>query len=155
MSKLLAIGGLVGALAAASADLDGPAVLDLSEAHSAAPAAAVRMTFPAEPGKAVRLSVYDSAETFLAAPRMKFEGAIREDGDAYLPLHGLEPGVYAFAAYLDENGDGILNRGKLLGRPKEPVAFSNGVKAKWERPRFDDVKVDVAPGSVVVITLGD
>jgi uncharacterized protein (DUF2141 family) len=72
-----------------------------------------------------------------------------------LALGDLAPGEYAFAAYLDENGDGKLNRGKVLGRPKEPVAFSNGVKPKLRKPRYDETKVSVAPGSVVVITLED
>ena len=49
----------------------------------------------------------------------------------------------------------MLNRGKVLGRPKEPVAFSNGVVPKLRKPRYDETKVAVAPGSVVVITLKD
>jgi len=48
-----------------------------------------------------------------------------------------------------------LNRGKVIGRPKEPLAFSNGVKPKLRKPRFEEAKVDVVPGSVVVLTLDD
>ncbi|MEX6632633.1 DUF2141 domain-containing protein [Hyphococcus lacteus] len=117
--------------------------------------AAVNTEFTAQPGQSVRLSVYDSEEAFLQSARIKHQASIGEDGVAVLNLYGLEPGEYSFAAYLDENGDGVLNRGKVLGRPKEPVAFSNGFVPKLRKPRYDETKVSVAPGSVVVITLKD
>lgn len=117
--------------------------------------AAVKTEFRADAGQAVRLAIYDSEEAFLEHARAKHEARLDEEGVAVLPLADLEPGEYAFAAYLDENGDGVLNRGKILGRPKEPVAFSNGVKPKLRKPRYDETKVTVAPGSVVVITLED
>jgi len=117
--------------------------------------AAVKVEFDAQPGQAVRLSIYDSEEAFLEQARAKHQALLDDDGVAVLPLASLEPGEYAFAAYLDKNGDGKLNRGKILGRPKEPVAFSNGVKPKLRKPRFDETKVIVRPGSVVIITLED
>jgi uncharacterized protein (DUF2141 family) len=119
------------------------------------PVAAVQTTFDVVPGKAVRLAVYDSEEAFLENARAKHQAPVDARGLAVLPLGALEPGEYAFAVYLDLNGDGKLNRGKFLGRPKEPVAFSNGAKAKLRKPRFDEAKVTVEPGSVVVITLND
>ena len=119
------------------------------------PVVAVETAFAVEAGKAVRLTVYDSEENFLETPRAKFEATVNQSGIAVLPLEGLEAGVYAFAAYLDEDGDGKLKRGKILGRPKEPLAFSNGVKIKIRKPRFDETKVDIAPGDVIVITLDD
>lgn len=117
--------------------------------------AAVATEFRAAPGQPVRLAIYDSEEAFLERARAKHQARLDEEGVAVLPLADLEPGEYAFAAYLDENGDGKLNRGKILGRPKEPVAFSNGVKPKLRKPRYDETKVAVGPGSVVVITLED
>lgn len=117
--------------------------------------AAVNTDFAVMPGQAVRLTVYDSEEAFLNNARAKHEAVIGDDGVAVLGLSDLEPGEYSFAAYLDENGDGVLNRGKVLGRPKEPVAFSNGFVPKLRKPRYDETKVSVAPGSVVVITLKD
>jgi uncharacterized protein (DUF2141 family) len=123
--------------------------------NPAAAVAAVQTTFTAEPGKRVRLVIYDSAEEFLEIARAKLQAPLDETGLALLPLDILEPGQYAFAAYLDENGDGKLNRGKILGRPKEPVAFSNGAKAKLRKPRFEEAVVEISPGSVVVITLDD
>ena len=151
----------VGALAAdtfantAPADQSGAEAVNLMSASPAIPVAAVHAPFAVAPGKAVRLAVYDSAEAFLETARVKLQAIVSEEGVAILPLAGLEPGNYAFVAYLDEDGDGKLKRGKLLGRPKEPLAFSNGAKAKLRKPRFDEASVTVAPGSVVEITLDD
>ncbi len=117
--------------------------------------AAVKTKFKAAPGSAVRITVYDSEDAFLEMPRLKHQGELNDEGVAIVSILGLEPGEYSFAAYLDENGDGKLNRGKILGRPKEPVAFSNGFRPKLRKPRFDETKVAVAPGAVVVITLED
>lgn len=157
MRRLLGIGVLLVIAGAAHADSAPDAMID-SFAKYADPSfavAAVKTDFRAAPGQAVRLSIYDSETAFLHQARAKHEAVLDDDGVAVLPLADLEPGEYAFAAYLDENGDGVLNRGKVLGRPKEPVAFSNGVVPKLRKPRYDETKVAVAPGSVVVITLKD
>ncbi len=155
MRKLLGIGALVAVMGVAHADSADVIDLFSIKADPMIPVAAVHATFAVEPGQAVRLAVYDSEEAFLEQAREKHEALVDARGLALLPLEALEPGEYAFAAYLDENGDGKLNRGKIIGRPKEPVAFSNGATAKLRKPRFDEAKVHVEPGSVVVITLDD
>ena len=104
-------------------------------------------------GGAVRVSVYDDPEAFLEEAALKDQATVDETGVAVLKLKELDPGPYAFVAYYDANGDGQLNRGGVLGKPKEPYAFSNGVKPKLRKPRFDEAAVDVAPGAVVVLTL--
>lgn len=114
---------------------------------------AVRADFTAI-GGSVRLAVYDDDEAFLERAAVKHEATVDANGVAAMTLHGLEPGAYAFVAYYDENGDGKLNR-TAIGAPKEPYAFSNGVKPKLRKPRFDEAKVEVAPGAVVVMTLRD
>jgi len=114
--------------------------------------AAIQTAFDAVEGQSVRLVVYDSEETFLVRPAIKHRGKIDATGLAIVSLRGMAPGDYAFVAFLDEDGDGKLKRG-TLGRPKEPLAFSNGVVPKLRKPRFDETKVHVVPGSVVVITL--
>lgn len=116
---------------------------------------AVRADFAAAPGGSVRISVYDSDKSFLERAIVKYRVTIDENGVAVTPLRGLRPGMYAFVAYYDENGDGRLNRGGVLGKPKEPIAFSNGVRPKLRKPHFDEAKVDVEPGAVVVLTLAD
>lgn len=149
--------GLLGVLAGAAHAGSAPQDVNAFSKYAdpASPVAAVTTQFRALPGQAVRLSIYDSEDAFLEQARAKYEAPIGDEGVAVLSLEGLEPGEYAFAAYLDKNGDGKLNRGKILGRPKEPVAFSNGVTPKLRKPRYDETKVSVAPGSVVVITLED
>ncbi len=138
-------------------DMAAGAVVNLFSVYAdpAIPVAAVQTTFDVDPGKAIRLAVYDSKEAFLENATVKHQALVDARGLAVLPLGGLAPGEYAFAVYLDLNGDGKLNRGKIFGRPKEPVAFSNGAKAKLRKPRFDEAKVTVEPGGVVVITLND
>jgi len=106
----------------------------------------------AAPGSAVRLTVYDAPDTFLEKALLKEQGVVGDDGVAVVTLRGLEPGDYAFVAYLDENGDMKLNK-NAIGKPTEPFIFSNNVKPKLKRPSFSQTRVDVAPGSVVVLTL--
>lgn len=156
MRSLLGIGVFVIAAGAAYAG-SSPYEVD-SFSKYAVPAyavAAVKTDFKAAPGQAVRLTIYDSENAFLNNARAKHEAVLGDDGVAVLPLADLPAGEYAFAAYLDQNGDGVLNRGKILGRPKEPIAFSNGIIPKLRKPRYDETKVTIAPGSVVVITLKD
>lgn len=112
---------------------------------------AVKAEF-AQPGGSVRLTVYDSAENFLEAPLIKHQGTVNEDGVAVIALPNLAAGSYAFAAYYDANRDGKLNRGRI-GRPKEPFVFSNDVRPKLRKPKFQETAVRVAPGDVVVLTL--
>lgn len=103
-------------------------------------------------GGAVRLSVYEDEEHFLTQPAIKHGGYVDDDGVAAIPLYGLEAGAYAFVAYYDRNGDGRLNR-NALGKPTEPFAFSNGVRPKMRKPRFDEARVEVEPGDVILISL--
>jgi len=139
----------------AIADSAEPVTLFSLRASTEGPVAAVTTNFAVEAGKAVRVTIYDSEEHFLEEPFARLKAVLDEHGVAFVPLSDLAPGEYALAAYLDVNGDGKLNRGKVLGRPKEPVAFSNGVKPKLRKPRFDETKDSVAPDSIVVISLDD
>ncbi len=153
--RLLGLGIVLAGITAAHADSAPSGNPFTKYADPEAAIAAVQTVFDAEAGGSVRLAVYDSEEAFLEEALTKLEAPLDATGLAIVPLGDLAPGQYAFAVYLDENGDGKLNRGKILGRPKEPVAFSNGAKAKLRKPRFDEAKVDIAPGEVVVITLDD
>lgn len=125
----------------------------LHSLKTAGPVASVQTAFAAEEGQAVRVTIYNSKDDFLEQPYDKREGVLDGRGVALVPLGDLAPGDYALAAYLDRNGDGQLNRGKIFGIPKEPVAFSNGVVPKLSKPTFEQTKVTVRDDSVVVITL--
>lgn len=153
--RLLGFGVLLAGITAANADSAPAGNPFIKYANPYGAVAAIHTIFEAEPGQSVRLAVYDSEEAFLENALTKLEARLDATGLALVPLGNLAPGEYAFAAYLDENGDGKLNRGKILGRPKEPVAFSNGAKAKLRKPHFDEAKVVIAPGQVIVITLDE
>lgn len=149
----LAAGAFALSFSAASADnapLPNP-FSSLSDADAVV--LAVRSDF-ARAGGHVRVTVYEGAETFLATAAAKLEAIVNDEGLALLTLTDLRPGDYAFVAYYDENGDGKLNR-NVIGKPKEPYVFSNGVRPKLRKPTFDEAKVAVAPGEVVVLTLED
>ena len=151
------ISGMAGALAlgVGAALADSAPMPDPFSKFSAADAVvlAVRSEF-APAGGHVRVTVYDGAASFLEAAAGKHEATVNDEGIALISLEDLKPGEYAFVAYYDENGDGKLNR-NVVGKPKEPYIFSNDVRPKLRKPTFDEAKVAVAPGEVVVLTLED
>lgn len=155
MRKVVCFGAMMAMAGSALAGSGGAGNVFSIDYSPETPVAAIQASYEHAAGKAVRLIIYDAETTFLTQARSKLEAAVDESGRAIFPLSDLEPGVYAFAAYLDVNGDGVLNRGKVLGLPKEPVAFSNGAKSKLRKPSFDEAKVKVEPGSIVLITLED
>lgn len=139
------------ALGAAFAD-SAPAPNPFSKFSSAnAVVLAIKSEF-APAGGHVRVTVYDGAANFLETAAAKHDAVVNEEGLALLTIADLTPGDYAFVAYYDRNGDGKLNR-SVLGKPKEPYIFSNDVRPKLRKPTFDETKVAVAPGEVVVLTL--
>lgn len=149
----VAVGALASGLGAAFADNAPPPDLFSKFRDADAVVLAIRSDF-APPGGHVRLTVFDDPATFLETPSAKHEATINADGVALVTLGALEPGDYAFVAYFDENEDGKLNR-NAFGKPKEPFIFSNDVKPKLRKPTFEETKVAVAPGEVVVLTLED
>lgn len=136
----------------------GGAVADSLPGHdpfsrlSAPDAIVLAVKADAHEGDAVRLTVYDSPVTFLEQPASRHHATVGGDGIAVVEVRGLKAGDYSFVAYLDQNGDGKLNR-NALGKPKEPFIFSNDVKPKLKKPSFEETKVSVGPGEVVVLTL--
>lgn len=136
----------------------GAAVADSAPGHDAysrlSAADAIVLAVQSEDGRGreVRLAVYDDPATFLETPASRHHAKVGEDGLAVVAVRGLKAGEYSFVAYLDLNGDGKLNR-NALGKPKEPFIFSNDVKPKLKKPSFDETKVTVSPGEVVVLTL--
>lgn len=149
------VSGLAGALGLGlgAAFADSAPTPDPFSKFSAADAVvlAVKSDF-APAGGHVRVTVYDDAASFLEAAAGKHDATVNDEGFALFAIENLEPGEYAFVAYYDENDDGKLNR-NVIGKPKEPYIFSNDVRPKLRKPTFDETKVAVAPGEVVVLTL--
>jgi len=122
------------------------------------PVLAVQTTFDA-PGARVQVVVYTSEDTFLVKPAARLSAPLDDSGLAVFALTEASEGVIrdgaaAFIAYVDENNDGRLNR-DFLGKPKEPYRFSNDIKPKLSRPSFDDTRVALQSGQVIVITIHD
>lgn len=140
---------MLGLSSAVADSLPGP---DPYARLSAADAVVLAVKADARPGEAVRLTVYGDSSTFLEQPVSRHHATVGSDGLAVVKVRGLKAGDYSFVAYLDENGDGKLNR-NALGKPKEPFIFSNDIKPKLKKPSFDETKVSVGPGEVVVLTL--
>lgn len=67
-------------------------------------------------------------------------------------LRSVPAGRYAAQAYLDENGNGKVDRA-LFGIPKEGVGFSNDARITLGPPKFADA-VFVYDGGVQTIRLG-
>ena len=65
-------------------------------------------------------------------------GAVRAAFD------NIAPGRYAVAAFQDEDGTGVLRRGKL-GIPLEPFGFSNGA-GLTRKPKFEAAAFDLPEG---------
>lgn len=145
--------GLCAALTAAAADSISQPNPFAMFAEPDAAVLAVETPFGAQGGR-VRLIVYDSKETFLGDAAAKFEAEIDAEGVAIVRLGPALTGDLAFVAYFDENGDGKLNR-NMIGKPKEPYAFSNGVRPRLRRPKFSKAKVAVEPGAVLILSIDD
>lgn len=90
----------------------------------------------------VYLALYDSAETFHGEPlkkrRAEFAGGVaRADFDR------LPAGTFAVSAFLDQNGNGELDRG-MMGIPLEPVGNSNNGSLAFGPPDFDQASIELA-----------
>ncbi len=95
----------------------------------------------------VMLALYNTKDSFLEKPvRMMRQKA--SAGSIELVINELEPGGYGIAVYLDENNNQKLNK-NIVGIPKEPYGFSNGVRAKLAPPSFDATKIQVSDGENV------
>jgi len=127
------------------------AALSAATLFGAAPVE-VRVAGALGPAGSVRLMVYADAESFLQAPIAKLQASVDEAGVAVFRIADLPPGEYAFAAYHDENGDGVLNR-NAIGLPKEAFAFSNDVRPRLRRPSFQRTKVSVDGAGTILFSL--
>ncbi len=87
--------------------------------------------------------VYDNAEDFPVHPdkavaRLRFNAAHVQPFKLELP-----PGDYAFAVYVDTNGNGRIDR-NWLGIPSEPLALSGRPGFHFGPPHFDECKVHIS-----------
>ncbi len=89
----------------------------------------------------IQLDVYTLQRKRVAKKRVPARaGAARVDFD------GLPAGAYGVYVYHDENGNGKLDTGGLLGMPVEGYAFSNDAPIRFGPPALDKLRVDLRAG---------
>ena len=157
VKRILALTAIVAALSPAAAGADSVPKPDPFAQYSDPNGVVLAIETPVESRESpVRLIVYSGEASFLESAAAKHWAEVNEAGAAIVRLGDMPAGDYAFVAYIDENGDGKLNRGLFgAGKPTEPYAFSNGVRPKLRKPKFEEAKVGVGPGSIVVISIED
>ncbi len=114
------------------------ATLAVVAAPSLATELVVQLRNAPEKGRLV-FQIYDSANTFgdFRDPARELTLEARGDGD--YPLADLPAGDIAVLVYLDENGNGLIDK-NFIGIPTEPLGLSNDYQPKgpprFERARF-------------------
>ncbi len=88
----------------------------------------------------VRVALCSSLSEFLDRKPPSHVASQAAGESSVLLFTNLPPGTYALKAYLDLNGNRNLDR-DWRGRPREPWAISNGVRAKpartsWKKATF-------------------
>lgn len=97
-------------------------------------------------GGILRLGVYDQARypnddsTPVASADVK-----AEEGGNVITLTNIPPGTYAIETFQDINGNNKMDF-SWIGIPQEPFGFSRDARPGFSKPRFADVKFDLAPG---------
>ena len=90
------------------------------------------------------ISIYNDPETFPSENDMLVQKILPDIPGEVMSIHfkNLRAGTYAIAAMHDENKDEKLNL-SLIGFPKEGYCFSNNVKPKLRRPKWEEAKFDI------------
>jgi len=103
-------------------------------------------------GGAIRVALFDSADSFLKRP-LQIASAPVSEGGATLALKDLAAGQYAIAVYHDANDDGRLDQ-NMMGIPIEANGFSNDALGHMGPPTFEAARIDLPPdGSAIRVTL--
>jgi uncharacterized protein (DUF2141 family) len=97
-------------------------------------------------GGVVRLGLYDEARY----PDDDSKAVASADvparaGETVITLNNVPPGTYAIQTYQDVNSNDKMDT-SWFGFPLEPFGFSRDARPKLSKPRFAEVKFDVAPG---------
>lgn len=91
----------------------------------------------------ISVAVYDSAMSFLMeGAQIASADVMAMPGDTPVVFMDLPPGIYAVAAFHDENASGMFDT-NFLGLPIEGYGFSNRAMALLGPPAFTDAAVQV------------
>lgn len=94
------------------------------------------------------VGLFNSEEDFLKDAYKSIVTGIKDQA-ATVTFSDIPPGVYAISIIHDINENGELET-NFMGIPKEPVAVSGTVKAKYGPPKFEDAKFELKAGESLV-----
>lgn len=95
-----------------------------------------------EAGK-VELSLFNSAETFMAEPFLQDSGKPNENGTLKVTFLNVFEGEYGLVVVHDENDNGLYDAGFLGLFGAEPVGYSNDASPWLGRPSWEAVSFEV------------
>lgn len=100
----------------------------------------------------IYIAWYNSATAFASKQKAAFMKSIKVSGqnEVHVPFVAIPPGKYAVAVYLDENGNGIIDK-NFLGIPKERYGFSNNPSPAMRAPRYEEAVFEVVSGKEGVV----
>jgi uncharacterized protein (DUF2141 family) len=91
----------------------------------------------------IRIALYNSADNFLVDGQTAAMRTLSaQAGELEVVFADLAPGIYAAAAFHDENGSGEFDT-NFLGLPREGYGFSNDAQAILGPPDFEDAAVQL------------
>lgn len=106
-------------------------------------------------GKQVFVALHNREEGFPKNGKLYIgkTGEVNNEGTATVHFENLPAGVYAIAAFLDENGNGKLDT-NIFGIPTEKYGFSNNVRPMMRAATFKEASFTVTnKNNVITIKL--
>ena len=100
----------------------------------------------------IRVCLVQQKEDFL---RDCFKSQVKQvqGKEVNLTFSELPSGTYAISLYHDEDGNGKLNRSKLMGLPREPYGFSNNPSSLFGPPKYEKCTFPFPANHTLTITL--
>lgn len=98
----------------------------------------IQVTNVQEPKGSMVIALFPDAKTFDSEqPALYNKISVTKAGPILCTFPKVNHGQWVVAVYHDLNNNGQLDK-NLAGVPKEPYGFSNGIKSKWRKPKFNE-----------------
>jgi uncharacterized protein (DUF2141 family) len=97
------------------------------------------------------IGLYNNAPAFTAKKEAVFFKTVRFTGqtEVIVSFDAIPAGNYAIAAFLDENGNGVMDK-NLLGIPKEKYGFSNNPAPAMRAAKFEEAAFELVSGAQTI-----
>lgn len=99
----------------------------------------IRIDGHRQEGKTIHVALYRKEDEFPSEKTAFKATSVVVKGEYTTVSFEVPHGEYATAIYLDENGNGALDKNGI-GFPKEPFGFSNNFRPKLGKPKFKNCK---------------